>query len=47
MYIVTTFRGGGAIIDDLKLTKHTNLVFSDPRYLLIRLACFRLIRLGW
>ena len=27
--------GGGAIIDDLKLTKHTNLVFSDPRYLLI------------
>ena len=35
MYIVTTFRGGGAIIDDLKLTKHTNLVFSDPRYLLI------------
>ena len=27
--------GGGAIIDDLKLTKNTNLVFSDPRYLLI------------
>ena len=26
---------GGPIIDDLKLTKNTNLVFSDPRYLLI------------
>ena len=35
MYIVTSFRGGGALIDDLKLTKNTNLVFSDPRYLLI------------
>ena len=26
---------GGPIIDDLKLTKNTNLIFSDPKYILI------------